>query len=70
MAPASLSASPDRPPRLSTAYPKAPCVGGADVYLATGYKELFEKRAVSIIHPDPAQCGGILESKKISDLAT
>jgi L-alanine-DL-glutamate epimerase-like enolase superfamily enzyme len=45
-------------------------VGGPDVYLATGYKEWFEKRAVSIIHPDPAQCGGILESKKISDLAT
>jgi L-alanine-DL-glutamate epimerase-like enolase superfamily enzyme len=47
-----------------------PICTGEDIYLATGYKDLFEKRAVSIIHPDPAECGGILESKKISDLAS
>jgi L-alanine-DL-glutamate epimerase-like enolase superfamily enzyme len=47
-----------------------PICTGEDIYLATGFKDLFEKRAVSIIHPDPAECGGILESKKISDLAT
>ena len=47
-----------------------PICTGEDIYLASGFKDLFEKRAVSIIHPDPAECGGILESKKISDLAT
>jgi L-alanine-DL-glutamate epimerase-like enolase superfamily enzyme len=46
-----------------------PILTGEDIYLATGFKELFEKRAISIAHPDPAECGGILESKKIADLA-
>ncbi len=49
---------------------KTPILTGEDIYCAEGFKELFEKRAVSLIHPDPAECGGILESKKISDLAT
>ena len=48
---------------------KTPILTGEDIYLATGFKELFEKRAISIAHPDPAECGGILESKKIADLA-
>jgi L-alanine-DL-glutamate epimerase-like enolase superfamily enzyme len=48
---------------------KTPILTGEDIYLATGYRELFEKRAISIAHPDPADCGGILESKKIADLA-
>jgi L-alanine-DL-glutamate epimerase-like enolase superfamily enzyme len=48
---------------------KTPILTGEDVYLATGFKELFEKKAISICHPDPAECGGILESKKIADLA-
>ena len=48
---------------------KTPITTGEDVYLATGFKELFEKRAISICHPDPAECGGILEAKKIADLA-
>ncbi len=49
---------------------KTPILTGEDIYLATGFKDLFEKRAISIAHPDPAECGGILESKKISDLAS
>jgi L-alanine-DL-glutamate epimerase-like enolase superfamily enzyme len=48
---------------------KTPILTGEDVYLATGFKELFEKKAISICHPDPAECGGILEAKKIADLA-
>jgi L-alanine-DL-glutamate epimerase-like enolase superfamily enzyme len=48
---------------------KTPITTGEDVYLATGFKELFEKKAISICHPDPAECGGILEAKKIADLA-
>ena len=46
-----------------------PILTGEDIYLCDGYKELFEKRAISIAHPDPAQFGGILESKKLADLA-
>jgi L-alanine-DL-glutamate epimerase-like enolase superfamily enzyme len=49
---------------------KTPILTGEDIYLATGFKELLEKRAIAIAHPDPAECGGILEAKKISDLAT
>jgi L-alanine-DL-glutamate epimerase-like enolase superfamily enzyme len=48
---------------------RTPILTGEDVYLATGFKELFEKKAISICHPDPAECGGILEAKKIADLA-
>jgi L-alanine-DL-glutamate epimerase-like enolase superfamily enzyme len=48
---------------------KTPILTGEDIYLATGFKELFEKKAISICHPDPAECGGILEAKKIADLA-
>lgn len=48
---------------------KTPILTGEDIYLSTGFKELFEKRAISIAHPDPAECGGILEAKKICDLA-
>ena len=43
---------------------KTPILTGEDIYLATGFKELFEKKAISICHPDPAECGGILEAKK------
>jgi L-alanine-DL-glutamate epimerase-like enolase superfamily enzyme len=48
---------------------KTPILTGEDVYLCEGFKELFEKRAISIAHPDPAECGGILEAKKIADRA-
>jgi L-alanine-DL-glutamate epimerase-like enolase superfamily enzyme len=48
---------------------KTPILTGEDIYLAEGFKELFEKRAISIAHPDPAECGGILEAKKIADRA-
>ena len=41
---------------------KTPILTGEDIYCAEGFKELFEKRAVSLIHPDPAECGGILEA--------
>jgi L-alanine-DL-glutamate epimerase-like enolase superfamily enzyme len=46
-----------------------PICTGEDIYLKDGFKPLFEKRAVAIIHPDPATSGGILETKKIGDLA-
>ncbi|MFC1542083.1 mandelate racemase/muconate lactonizing enzyme family protein [Candidatus Latescibacterota bacterium] len=49
---------------------KTPILTGEDIYLREGFEELFEKRAISIVHPDPAEFGGILESKLLSDLAS
>ncbi len=46
-----------------------PICTGEDIYLKEGFKPLLEARAVSIIHPDLASSGGILETKKIGDLA-
>lgn len=46
-----------------------PTCTGEDIFLKEGFKPLLEERAVSIIHPDLASSGGILETKKIGDLA-
>ncbi|MFN8531324.1 MAG: mandelate racemase/muconate lactonizing enzyme family protein [Anaerolineae bacterium] len=46
-----------------------PICTGEDIYLKEGFKPLLEARAVSVIHPDLATSGGILETKKIGDLA-
>lgn len=48
-----------------------PTQTGEDIYmLHGGFKELIDKRAVDIVHPDPNTAGGILETKKIGDYAT
>ena len=47
----------------------APVCTGEDIYLKDGFKPLIENQAVSIIHPDLATSGGILETKKIGDYA-
>ncbi|MCU0492776.1 MAG: mandelate racemase/muconate lactonizing enzyme family protein [Chloroflexaceae bacterium] len=46
-----------------------PVCTGEDIYLAAGFKPLLEARAVNVIHPDLATAGGILETKRIGDLA-
>jgi len=46
-----------------------PICTGEDIYLRESFMPLFESRAVSIIHPDIASSGGILETKKIGDTA-
>ncbi len=46
-----------------------PTCTGEDIYLKEGFMPLFQKQAVNIIHPDLASSGGILETKKIGDLA-
>ena len=46
-----------------------PICTGEDIYLKEGFKSLLESRAVSVIHPDLATSGGILETKKIGDMA-
>jgi L-alanine-DL-glutamate epimerase-like enolase superfamily enzyme len=46
-----------------------PICTGEDIYLKENFTPLIESRAVSIIHPDPATSGGILETKRIGDYA-
>ena len=48
---------------------RTPICTGEDIYSKEGFMPLFRERAVSIIHPDLASSGGILETKKIGDLA-
>ena len=46
-----------------------PVCTGEDTYLKEGFLPLLEAGAVSVIHPDLATSGGIMETKKIGDLA-
>lgn len=46
-----------------------PICTGEDIYLKENFKPLLEKSAVSVIHPDILTSGGILENKKIGDMA-
>ena len=48
---------------------KTPVCTGEDIYLKEGFLPLLQARAVNVIHPDLATSGGILETKKIGDLA-
>lgn len=48
---------------------ETPTCTGEDIYLKEGFVPLLEKNAVRVIHPDLASSGGILETKKIGDLA-
>jgi len=46
-----------------------PTCTGEDIYLKEGFMPLLEKQGVNIIHPDLASSGGIMETKKIGDIA-
>ena len=46
-----------------------PTCTGEDIYLKEGFQELCRNHAVDIIDPDLATSGGILETKKIGDIA-
>ncbi|CAM4064323.1 mandelate racemase/muconate lactonizing enzyme family protein [Paenibacillus alkaliterrae] len=46
-----------------------PVCTGEDIYLKENFKALLESGGVSIIHPDVLTTGGILETKKIGDMA-
>ncbi len=46
-----------------------PIVVGERIPTRWCFRDIFEKRAAAIINPDPAHAGGILETKKISDMA-
>jgi L-alanine-DL-glutamate epimerase-like enolase superfamily enzyme len=46
-----------------------PVCTGEDIYLKENFMPLLESRAVSVIHPDLASSGGILETQRIGDAA-
>jgi L-alanine-DL-glutamate epimerase-like enolase superfamily enzyme len=46
-----------------------PVCTGEDIYLKEGFVPLIRAQAVNVIHPDLATSGGILETKKIGDMA-
>lgn len=46
-----------------------PICCGENLYLRHGFRELLEKRAADIIMPDFQKCGGLLEARKIADMA-
>lgn len=46
-----------------------PTAAGEELYLWDGFRELIEKRAVNIIHPDLLTSGGMAETKRIADYA-
>jgi L-alanine-DL-glutamate epimerase-like enolase superfamily enzyme len=46
-----------------------PTMTGEDIYLLNGFKELIDKQAVNMVHPDLGSAGGILETKRIGDHA-
>lgn len=48
---------------------KTPICCGENLFLRHGFRELLEKRAADIIMPDIQKCGGLLESRKIADMA-
>lgn len=47
----------------------SPIATGEDMYLAETFRPLLEKGALDIVHPDLLTSGGILETKKLGDLA-
>ena len=54
--------------RLSNACTTPICTG-EDIYCKEEFIKLFQAQAISVVHPDIASSGGILETKKIGDLA-
>ena len=50
-------------------YATTPLATGEDAYLTESFEPLCKRRAVAVIHPDICSNGGILETKKMGDMA-
>lgn len=48
---------------------EVPILTGEDIYLKEDFAKLVNAGAIDMVHPDLATAGGILETKKIGDLA-
>jgi D-galactarolactone cycloisomerase len=47
-----------------------PVAGGEASFARWGFRDMIQRRAVDILQPDVAACGGISELKKIADMAS
>ncbi|WP_026369334.1 mandelate racemase/muconate lactonizing enzyme family protein [Kallotenue papyrolyticum] len=48
---------------------RTPISSGENYYLRYGFREALERHALSIVAPDLQKCGGLLEARRIADLA-
>jgi galactonate dehydratase len=48
---------------------RIPIACGENVYTRYGFRPFIEKQAASILQPDMAKCGGLLETRKIASMA-
>jgi L-alanine-DL-glutamate epimerase-like enolase superfamily enzyme len=48
---------------------RIPIACGENVYTRYGFRPYLEQQAVSVIQPDMAKCGGLLETRKIAAMA-
>ncbi|MEK7408502.1 MAG: mandelate racemase/muconate lactonizing enzyme family protein [Acidobacteriota bacterium] len=48
---------------------KTPICCGENIFLRHGFRPVLEQRAADIIMPDVQKCGGLLETRKIADMA-
>ena len=55
--------------REVTSKTSTPIHTGEQIYLRQNFKELFEKQAVNIVGPDPADVGGLAELKWVAEYA-
>ncbi len=55
--------------RRVTQATRTPISSGENYYLRYGFREALERNALSIIAPDLQKCGGLLEARRIADLA-
>jgi galactonate dehydratase len=51
------------------AFTSTPICCGENLYLRFGFRDLLEQKAADIIMPDIQKCGGLLEARKIADMA-
>jgi L-alanine-DL-glutamate epimerase-like enolase superfamily enzyme len=48
---------------------KTPLATGERIHTRWGFQQILDRNAISVIQPDPCNCGGVSETKKICDLA-
>jgi L-alanine-DL-glutamate epimerase-like enolase superfamily enzyme len=46
-----------------------PLAMGESCFRLEGFKDFVDNRAISVVHPDPQNCGGLHEMKRIADYA-
>jgi gluconate/galactonate dehydratase len=55
--------------RRVTQSTRTPISSGENAYLRHGFREALERNALDIVAPDYQKCGGLLEGRRIADLA-